>query len=167
MKLQGAIRYLAFCCPFLAGAASAQQLPRSYLRTGDVMNTGQYMVSDNRAFYAVMQGDGNLCVYKGSGPGDTIGYLWCNMVTAPGGAFYAWPNVTEACRRIGVADSEEFRKRLLAEAGVAVLADIHFGARVPGEGQHVRFSYAASKQAIEAGVARMADFIRKNTKKAA
>jgi aspartate/methionine/tyrosine aminotransferase len=85
----------------------------------------------------------------------------------PGGAFYAWPNVTEACRRIGAADSEEFRKRLLADAGVAVLADIHFGARVPGEGQHVRFSYAASKQAIEAGIERMADFIRKNTKKAA
>lgn len=88
----------------------------------------------------------------------------CKM---PGGAFYAWPNVTEACRLIGAADSEEFRKRLLAEAGVAVLADIHFGARVPGEGQHVRFSYAASRQAIEAGVARMADFIRKNTRKAA
>jgi aspartate aminotransferase len=85
----------------------------------------------------------------------------------PGGAFYAWPNVTEACRRIGAADSEEFRKRLLAEAGVAVLADVHFGSRVPGEGQHVRFSYAASRQAIEAGIARMADFIRKNTQKAA
>jgi aspartate/methionine/tyrosine aminotransferase len=85
----------------------------------------------------------------------------------PGGAFYAWPNVTEACRLIGAADSEEFRKRLLAEAGVAVLADIHFGARVPGEGQHVRFSYAASKQAIQTGVQRMADFIRKNTRKAA
>ena len=85
----------------------------------------------------------------------------------PGGAFYAWPNVTEACRMIGAADSEEFRKRLLNEAGVAVLADIHFGSRVPGEGQHVRFSYAASKQAIEAGVQRMADFIRKNTRKAA
>jgi aspartate aminotransferase len=85
----------------------------------------------------------------------------------PGGAFYVWPNVTEACRRIGAADSEEFRKRLLHEAGVAVLADIHFGTRVPGEGQHVRFSYAASRQAIEAGVQRMADFIKKNTKKAA
>jgi aspartate/methionine/tyrosine aminotransferase len=85
----------------------------------------------------------------------------------PGGAFYAWPNVTEACRMIGAADSEEFRKRLLNEAGVAVLADIHFGARVPGEGQHVRFSYAASRQAIEAGVARMAEFIHKNTRKAA
>src|SRR5204862_2557342 len=65
----------------------------------------------------------------------------------PGGAFYVWPNVTEACRMIGAADSEEFRKRLLSEAGVAVLADIHFGSRVPGEGQHVRFSYAASRQA--------------------
>ncbi len=85
----------------------------------------------------------------------------------PGGAFYAWPNVTEACRRICAADSEAFRKRLLAEAGVAVLADIHFGSRVPGEGQHVRFSYAASRQAIESGIERMADFIRKNTKKAA
>ena len=85
----------------------------------------------------------------------------------PGGAFYVWPNVTEACRMIGAADSEEFRRRLLNEAGVALLADIHFGARVPGEGQHVRFSYAASNEAIERGVARMAEFIRKNTKKAA
>jgi len=81
----------------------------------------------------------------------------------PGGAFYAWPNVTDACRMIGAADSEEFRKQLLNEAGVAVLADIHFGARVAGEGQHIRFSYAASREAIEAGIARMADFIRRNT----
>lgn len=82
----------------------------------------------------------------------------------PGGAFYAWPNVTAACEIIGATDSEEFRKRLLTEAGVAVLADIHFGPRVPNEGQHIRFSYAASNEAIEKGVARMADFIRANTK---
>ena len=85
----------------------------------------------------------------------------------PGGAFYAWPNVTEACRMIGAADSEEFRKRLLHEAGVALLADIHFGSRVPGEGQHLRFSYAASNQAIEQGVARLAEFVRRNTRKVA
>lgn len=83
---------------------------------------------------------------------------------SPGGAFYVWPNITEACRMIGAKDSEEFRKRLLNEAGVAVLADIHFGPRVPDEGQHIRFSYAASNEAIEKGVARMADFIRKNTR---
>jgi aspartate aminotransferase len=82
----------------------------------------------------------------------------------PGGAFYVWPNVTEACEMIGVEDSEAFRKRLLNEAGVAVLADIHFGARVPDEGQHIRFSYAASNDAIRAGVARMAQFIEKNAR---
>jgi len=85
----------------------------------------------------------------------------------PGGAFYVWPNVTEACRIIGAADSEEFRRRLLNDAGVAVLADIHFGARVPGEGQHVRFSYAASKSAIESGVARMTEFIKRNARRVA
>jgi aspartate/methionine/tyrosine aminotransferase len=80
----------------------------------------------------------------------------------PGGAFYAWPNVTEACRLTGCADSESFRKRLLAEAGIAVLADIHFGRRVPGDGQHIRFSYAASNEAIERGVERLADFVQRN-----
>jgi aspartate/methionine/tyrosine aminotransferase len=65
---------------------------------------------------------------------------------------------------VGAEDSEVFRKRLLAEAGVAVLADIHFGARVPGEGQHIRFS--SSEQAIEAGLERMADFIRRNARRA-
>ncbi|MCX7901404.1 MAG: pyridoxal phosphate-dependent aminotransferase, partial [Burkholderiaceae bacterium] len=79
----------------------------------------------------------------------------------PGGAFYAWPNVTEACARIGAADSEELRKRLLYEAGVAVLADIHFGPPIPGEGQHIRLSYATSEAAIESGVARIADYIRR------
>jgi aspartate aminotransferase len=82
----------------------------------------------------------------------------------PGGAFYAWPNVTEACRITGCADSEEFRRRLLHEAGVAVLADIHFGRRVPGDGQHIRFSYAASNEAIERGIARVADFVKRNAR---
>ncbi len=82
----------------------------------------------------------------------------------PGGAFYAWPNVTEACALIGAADSEELRKRLLHEAGVAVLADIHFGPRVAGDGQHIRFSYAASEAAIEAGVERIADFVKRATR---
>ena len=80
----------------------------------------------------------------------------------PGGAFYAWPNVTEACRMTGCADSEAFRKRLLSEAGVAVLADIHFGRRVPGDGQHIRFSYAAAPAAIENGIERVNAFIRRH-----
>ena len=80
----------------------------------------------------------------------------------PGGAFYAWPNVTEACKQSGCADSEELRKRLLYDAGIAVLADIHFGRRVPGDGQHIRFSYAASPAMIRAGVERIDAFMRAN-----
>jgi aspartate/methionine/tyrosine aminotransferase len=79
----------------------------------------------------------------------------------PGGAFYAWPNVTEACALIGARDSEELRRRLLLEAGVAVLADIHFGPRVEGDGQHIRFSYATGEAAIEQGVDRIDAFMRK------
>ena len=81
----------------------------------------------------------------------------------PGGAFYAWPNVTEACRRVGAQHSEAFRKRLLHEAGIAVLADIHFGRRVPGDGQHIRFSYATSNAAIEAGIERLDAFVRRHS----
>ena len=33
----------------------------------------------------------------------------------PGGAFYVWPNVTDACRRIGVADSEDFQPNVSRE----------------------------------------------------
>jgi aspartate/methionine/tyrosine aminotransferase len=84
--------------------------------------------------------------------------------TSPGGAFYAWPNVTEACTLIGARDSEELRRRLLLDAGVAVLADIHFGPRTEGEGQHIRFSYATSESAIEQGVGRIDAFIRRARK---
>jgi len=78
----------------------------------------------------------------------------------PGGAFYAWPNITELCKIVGASDSEDLRKKLLYDAGVAVLADIHFGMRVPGEGQHIRFSYATSNENIIQGIERIKDFIR-------
>jgi aspartate/methionine/tyrosine aminotransferase len=82
----------------------------------------------------------------------------------PGGAFYVWPNVTEACRMTGLTGSEELRRKLLHEAGIAVLADIHFGTPDKSEGQHIRFSYAASTDAIQKGLGRMADWVKKNTK---
>jgi aspartate aminotransferase len=81
---------------------------------------------------------------------------------ASGGAFYAWPNVTELCKMTGLNDSEDLRRKLLYEAGVAVLADIHFGHRVPGDGQHIRFSYATQNENIVKGVERIAGWVTKN-----
>ncbi len=73
----------------------------------------------------------------------------------PGGAFYAYPNVTKAVEKLGLKDSEEMRK-LLLKHGVAVLSDIHFGKRNPGDPeQHIRLSYVASKEDIIEGLGRM------------
>ncbi|MEM0050434.1 MAG: pyridoxal phosphate-dependent aminotransferase [Candidatus Bathyarchaeia archaeon] len=80
----------------------------------------------------------------------------------PKGAFYVWPNVTEACKIVGANDSEDFRKRLLYEVGVAVLSDIHFGHKNIGEGEHIRFSYAASEETIKEGLRRLRAFIEEN-----
>jgi aspartate/methionine/tyrosine aminotransferase len=80
----------------------------------------------------------------------------------PEGTFYVWPNVTEACKLIGVEDSEDLRKRLLYSAGVAVLSDIHFGKRNQGEGEHIRLSYATSEKNIKEGLRRIKKFIEKS-----
>jgi aspartate/methionine/tyrosine aminotransferase len=66
----------------------------------------------------------------------------------PGGAFYAFPNVTGA----GL-DSRTLQNRMLEEAGVATIAGTSFGAF--GEG-YLRFSYANSREAIAEAVARIA-----------
>ncbi|MBT4824160.1 pyridoxal phosphate-dependent aminotransferase [Candidatus Woesearchaeota archaeon] len=81
----------------------------------------------------------------------------------PGGAFYAWPNVTEACEKLGCKDSEELRERILNETHVAVLSDNHFGTRNEGEGQHIRFSYATSTDHIKEGIARLKKWVEDNS----
>lgn len=80
----------------------------------------------------------------------------------PGGAFYVWPNVTETCKMVGAENSEVLRKRILDEASVAVLSDIHFGTPPKGEGQHLRFSYAASTEEIRKGVETISQWVTRN-----
>jgi aspartate/methionine/tyrosine aminotransferase len=83
---------------------------------------------------------------------------------SPQGTFYAYPNVTKACELTGIKDSEELRQKLLNEAKVAVLSDIHFGTRIESEGEHLRFSFATSEENIKEGTQRIKEFIEKNSK---
>lgn len=69
----------------------------------------------------------------------------------PGGAFYAFPNI----RDTGFS-ARELQDRLLEEAGVAVIAGTSFG--IFGEG-YLRFSYAASIDAIREACARIRTWI--------
>ncbi|MEY4545019.1 MAG: hypothetical protein RL685_1214 [Pseudomonadota bacterium] len=73
----------------------------------------------------------------------------------PSGAFYAFPNVTG----LGMS-SLELARRLLNEAGVACLSGTDFGAQ--GEG-YLRFSYAASLEAIDEAIQRIRGFLAKSS----
>ncbi|MGD8565956.1 MAG: pyridoxal phosphate-dependent aminotransferase [Candidatus Bathyarchaeota archaeon] len=78
---------------------------------------------------------------------------------SPGGAFYVWPNVTQACKTVGAESSEKFR-RMLLDKGVACLADIHFGKKNPGQTEeYIRFSYATAKDEIVEGMRRVKAFV--------
>lgn len=79
----------------------------------------------------------------------------------PNGAFYVFPNVTEACRRLGLPDSRALQQHLLYNGGVAVLPRTAFGARNAGETQeYLRFSYAASRETIARGLERIEKAMR-------
>jgi len=77
----------------------------------------------------------------------------------PKGAFYVFPNVTKACKKLGFEKAEEMRKYLL-EHGAAVLADTHFGKKNPEETQqYIRLSYATSAENIIEGCKRIKEAI--------
>lgn len=80
----------------------------------------------------------------------------------PKGAFYVFPNVTQACKNLELKNAEELQNYLLHDAGVAVLARSCFGIRNEGETeQYIRLSYANSKENIVEGLRRMKEAIEK------
>lgn len=86
----------------------------------------------------------------------------CHM---PNGAFYVFPNVTEACRMIGCKDSKELVDKLLFEAGVSVLPRTSFGVKNIGEKEeYIRLSYATSTENIVKGVGRIREYIKSQIK---
>ncbi|HVR40266.1 MAG TPA: ETX/MTX2 family pore-forming toxin [Thermoanaerobaculia bacterium] len=60
-----------------------------YLTTNQFLGTGDILTSANGLFFAIMQSDGNFCVYHGTGPANNLGYLWGSQATASGGNFFA------------------------------------------------------------------------------
>jgi aspartate/methionine/tyrosine aminotransferase len=74
----------------------------------------------------------------------------------PGGAFYAFANVTEACRRLGLPDADALQRHLLDVGRVAVLSRSCFGPPNRGEAeQYLRLSFAASTEVLREGLERI------------
>ena len=73
--------------------------------------------------------------------------------TRPGGAFYAYPNISSAFAR-GIKDSLDFSVQLLERSHVAVVPGTAFGTT-----DHIRISYATSMDQLDKGLTRIAEFM--------
>ena len=76
-----------------------------------------------------------------------------SAASRPGGAFYAFPNIEGTGRA-----RAQLQDELLNEAGVAIISGTSFG--IHGEG-YLRFSYAASTEAIEEACQRIRGYLER------
>jgi hypothetical protein len=56
---------------------------REFLKTGQFLGTGDYLTSSDGKHFAVMQGDGNLVVYRGTDPAHHEGFVWGSLHGEP------------------------------------------------------------------------------------
>jgi len=77
-----------------------------------------------------------------------------DMPVTPEGAFYLYADCSRFSR-----DSEDFARRLLEEAGVAVTPGVDFGRFEPET--HLRFAYTTDMERLREGVERIARFVGK------
>lgn len=77
----------------------------------------------------------------------------------PQGAFYLYPNVTEAAKITGHKNVDDFVTALLEEANVAVVPGSGFGTPA-----NIRLSYATSLELLEKATDRIAEYVSKNQK---
>lgn len=75
-------------------------------------------------------------------------------MAAPGGAFYAYPNVSAVFGKHGINCSLDFAGQLLKEGHVAAVPGEAFGTD-----EHIRISYAASMDDLERGFDRIQKFV--------
>jgi len=72
----------------------------------------------------------------------------------PGGAFYAYPNVSACFGKSGINNSMDFAEQLLKRAHVATVPGEAFGTD-----KHIRISYATSMKELERGLDRIQKFV--------
>jgi aspartate aminotransferase len=75
--------------------------------------------------------------------------------TRPEGAFYVYPNISAFLGKGGAKTATELATRLLHEAHVVTVPGEAFGT-----GEHIRISYPVTRQSIDEGTRRMAEFLK-------
>ena len=80
-----------------------------------------------------------------------------NVPVMPDGAFYAWADCTEACRRLGIKDSWDFSFEVMRQAHVAVTPGRDFG--TADTHNFVRFSTASALGQLQGAVTRLKNLL--------
>jgi len=78
--------------------------------------------------------------------------------TKPEGAFYVYPNISAYLGKGGIKTATEMATRLLHEAQVVTVPGEAFGTA-----EHIRISYPVTRQNIDEGTRRIAEFLAKLT----
>ena len=76
--------------------------------------------------------------------------------TKPEGAFYVYPNIGAFIGKGGITSATDLATKLLHEAHVVVVPGEAFGTA-----EHIRISYPVTKQNIDEGTRRMAEYLGK------
>ena len=110
-----------------------------------------------KAAVAALTGDQTCVATMNKAFKERHDYFVAALNTLPGvschpaqGAFYAFADVRQAIRNLGLKDDNALAEHLIHNAGVAVVAGSGFGA--PG---HIRMSFACSREMLEKAVSRM------------
>ena len=110
-----------------------------------------------KAAVAALTGDQTCVATMNKAFKERHDYFIAALNTLPGvschpasGAFYAFADVRQAIRNLGLKDDNALAEHLIHNAGVAVVAGAGFGA--PG---HIRMSFACSREMLEKAVSRM------------
>ena len=79
--------------------------------------------------------------------------LGLSVPVMPDGAFYAWADCSELCKKMGIKDSWDFAFEVMNRAHVAITPGRDFGTAQTA--QFVRFSTASSMKQLETAIARL------------
>ncbi len=80
---------LGAACALPALGQSKNQ-PKAHLEIGEYLQVNDYLVAADKKSFAVLQPDGNLCVFMGDQPKNKRGpSLWCSGSARNTGAYYA------------------------------------------------------------------------------
>ena len=110
-----------------------------------------------KAAVAALNGDQSCVATMNKAFKERHDYFVAALNTLPGvschpasGAFYAFADVRQAIKNLGLKDDNAIAEYLIYKAGVAVVAGSGFGA--PG---HIRMSFACSRETLESAISRM------------